>query len=913
MKKFSAILLVLIFFSSLVLPAYGYNLIPEYLCEIGIKFYQEGRYTEALEEFNKALLLEANYKPALQYIHKIETLKSPELPEEENIEVKPEPSRGNRILKRDIVMERILRSEEKRRGRVLAATPKVIALDALLAKVNGALEIQQGESLSLYITGMQRFLVTQPDIIRVERKAPEQILVTGVNIGYTYLHVWDANGLRTLEILTVPVKPAGESLEDMSRRQQEKARNFKLTYSLDWSTYATGRRWDTLKRSNYYYIHNLGSSGETPYGNLDASLAVNRYNNITDVTHYTLGLTNGKFGDFKDFTLRVFDFFDIPPDFSNLAFPGIPLRGAMLASPAFNNKLNYTAFYGKENWSGFASLSPELNQERDAYLEGFNLGFTPTGKQNYKFTLIHGWGQDRDPALKSFGYDLMGDWLLDKWKLGYELANDTKNSANLLKMHYVQPNLSFNAQLRDIDKNFQSITGSAWSQGQLGGLFSFNYSPLDKLQIYSSLDIYKDRLYPAPGNNDSWNEDFNWNSVYRVDPLTSVSLNYALQNELGRISQYRYQSIDAGINRNFKFFKDVNLFLNYYDQENTNFSSPVSDYSNQRIYTGVKINLTRDLYYYASQEINWLTEISTGNKTQPSAFETGLDWSGQIGKSPFFGACRFTYRDEQDTESNLSFLSGEDYIEGYSELSYRPNTDTQVYGSCRVRNVWGDNPNVTKRMEASFNSGMRFLWDTGINWQAIGDIEGYVFKDLNSDGVMGRDEPPVQGIKVWLGKTKSIVTDIFGYYKFKNVRGNKIYVNLDTATIPNGFVLTVPATQAVSINQHQTARVDFGIISRSEIFGYVFEDLNGDNQFGKKDKGVRNTVIILEDGTKRITDSGGKYSFPSVSPGEHEITLDLNTLPVYYLPKTALTKKITLFEGVAYNYNIPLKRTQGTD
>ena len=268
---------------------------------------------------------------------------------------------------------------------------------------------------------MQRFLVTQPDIIRVERKASEQILVTGINIGYTYLLVWDANGRRTLEILTVPVKPEGESLENMSRRQQEKARNFKLNYSMDWSTYSTGSRWATLKRSNYYYIHNLGLAGETPYGNFDSSLAVNKYNNFTELTHYTLGLTNGKFGDFKDFKLRGFDFFDLPPDFSNLAFPGVPLRGVMVASPAFHNKLNYTAFYGKENWSGFSGLSPALNQGREDYLEGFNIGFTPTNKQNYRFTLIHGWGQDRDPALKSLGYDLMGDWLLDKWRLSWIL------------------------------------------------------------------------------------------------------------------------------------------------------------------------------------------------------------------------------------------------------------------------------------------------------------------------------------------------------------------------------------------------------------------------------------------------------------------------------------------------------------
>lgn len=902
MKKISTILLILIFFSSSTFPAYGYNLLPEYLFEIGVKFYHQGRYAEALQEFNKVLLIEADYEPALKYIQKIKELESRELQQES----RPISS------KRDAVIESLLSSLEKpkRAKPAKIIPPKIITLNDLLARTTTTLEIEQGKSLNLSIASMQRFLVTEPSIISVERKDPGEISVTGRDIGYTYLYVWDVNGRHTLEILTVPPKPKGESLEDLMRRQQEKEKNFKLTYSMDWSSYSTGKGLDDLKRSNYYYVHNLNLAGQTPYGNLDASLAINRYNQNTDLTHYTLGLTNGEFGDFKNFTLRGFDFFDIPPSFSNLAFPGRPLRGAMLSSPAFNNKLNYTVFYGKENWSGFAGLSPTLNQERKAYLEGFNLELTPTKKQSYKFTLVRGWGADRNPVLESLGYDLMGDWLLDKWKFNYELASDTNKFANLFNAHYVRPNLSFNAQFRDIDKSFNSITGSGWNQGQLGALFNFNYRPIDKLEIYSSLDLYQDRLYPAEGGNVSLNEDFNWNSTYSIDPLTSLSLNYALQNELGRITRYRYQNIDAGINRNFKFFKDINLFLKYFHQENTNFSSPVSDYGNERIYAGVKVSLSRDLYYYANQEFNWLTEKSTGNKSYPSAFETGLDYSGQLFSSPFFSALRFTYRDEQDTLSNLSFLSGEDYIEGYAELSYRSTVDTQIYGSCRARNVWSDNPNVIKRIETSVNAGLRLVWDTGLNWQAVGDIQGYVFKDLNSNGIMDKTEPPVGKVKVWLGKSKSALTDALGYYKFNKVRGNKVNVNLDTATIPSGFVLTVPANQLVSISQNQVSRIDFGIISRSEIYGYVFEDLTGDNQLGKKSKGVRSVVVMLEDGTKRSTDNSGKYSFSNVSAGEHQITLDLESLPVYYLPKAALTKKITLFEGVAYNYNIPLKRTE---
>ena len=52
--------------SSLV---YAYELIPEYLCKLGLTLYQQGKVTQALEEFKKALAINPEYKPALKYIN----------------------------------------------------------------------------------------------------------------------------------------------------------------------------------------------------------------------------------------------------------------------------------------------------------------------------------------------------------------------------------------------------------------------------------------------------------------------------------------------------------------------------------------------------------------------------------------------------------------------------------------------------------------------------------------------------------------------------------------------------------------------------------------------------------------------------------------------------------------------------
>ena len=112
----------------------------------------------------------------------------------------------------------------------------------------------------------------------------------------------------------------------------------------------------------------------------------------------------------------------------------------------------------------------------------------------------------------------------------------------------------------------------------------------------------------------------------------------------------------------------------------------------------------------------------------------------------------------------------------------------------------------------------------------------------------------------------------------------------------------------IAIAQGKNIRVDFGIISRCEISGLVFEDIDGNGQYSKGDQGVQGVVLLLENGLKSVTDGSGHYRFVAASPGEHIVNLDLKSLPIYYLPETAISRKVTIFEGVTYTYNIPLKK-----
>lgn len=900
MKKLISLGLMILLLSARISPAAAYVMAQEYLCEIGVKFYQQGRYEEAMREFKKALLVDPAYTPALNYIKILE--QKGKLPAEPLIAPKYTPKEQPQIFP-----ETEFRPAQAIMPPAAPPSYKILYLDETLKEIIPPINIAQGKSIIISGENIQRFLLTQPEILDIQRRGTDELLVTGKEIGHTYLHVWDDNGRWTTEWLGVFPEPEGPTYEELIRREEEKARNFKFRYTLSWSSFETGRRMDELNRSTYSWAHGLTLNGPTPYGDFDWAINMRKLRASTDLSYLTVGLTKGKFGMFKDFTLRAFDFY---PYFSNLAFPSATLRGAMFITPMFGNKLEYTAFWGREGGGRYGNLSPGLTKTKHSFLEGFNLNYSPDKKQNYKFTVAHGWGRDRQSNLNAYSYDLSHSRNFDKWGWNYEVAQDSETFAHLFNAHYNRKGFSLISEFRNIDKQYLSITGTGWRQGEFGGLVKLNYAPSEKFTTATSLNVYQTRLFPAPDNDDRWNEDASWDANYKINDATTLNTSYALQNDLGSISESRYQNAGLGVSRKFKFIRDISSFVNYYHQENKSFSSSASNYINNRLYSGMRFSLIGQLYYYLNYELNYLEARTTAIRSRPLALETGIDFSEQIGKTPFYETFRFTFRDEENTDSELSFLSGEDYIEGYTELSFRPNADVELYGSTRVRNVWQENPAVSKRIEASFNAGMRYLWDTGVHWESVGNVEGYVFNDLNSDGLRQKDEPPVKGIKIWLGKDKAQVTDVLGDYKFKGIKAAKAYITLDTTTLPAGYILTVPVTQEAAIRHNQSVRVDFGIISHSEISGFIFVDTDNDGQFSKDDIAISGIIVTLEDGRKTATDSRGRYAFTNLPTGDHTITVDLNSIPVKYLPQAPLTKKATLFEGVTYLYNVPLKEVK---
>ncbi|MCM8782963.1 MAG: pilus assembly protein N-terminal domain-containing protein, partial [Candidatus Omnitrophica bacterium] len=218
-KKIIFILLITILslsFSSGVCYA-QYSVISQFLCERGIKFYKQGDYMRALQEFNKALLAYPNHPLALEYIEKIKRMelasKKRYVAEERFKEIEKILERFEKKVEmpRYVEVKKIpsLISKEK-----IALPKKEVALSKLfldesLKTLMQPIEIEKDKGILIMGKNIQRFLLVQPDIIGIEKRSSNELMITGKEIGRTYLHIWDENGHWILEFRTVPAQPEG--------------------------------------------------------------------------------------------------------------------------------------------------------------------------------------------------------------------------------------------------------------------------------------------------------------------------------------------------------------------------------------------------------------------------------------------------------------------------------------------------------------------------------------------------------------------------------------------------------------------------------------------------------------------------------------------------------------------------------
>jgi len=793
----------------------------------------------------------------------------------------------------------------------LTATQGTLELnDALWKKQpNMPIAIEFGKSILVRGKNVKQALVITEGVLAIERISNDVLKITSVKNNSTYVHVWDARGRWTFNVKTIFPQPerARGAGADWGTTGEESVSPFRLSYTNNWGAYYTGKDLPHLKRDNLSFEQWAGAVGETPYGKFDASLNWYKYSQSTELVGQRLGLTDGHIGPFDDFTIRGYDSWK---KFSDLTLPGRDFRGFMLESYAFNRNVLYTYLTGKDR-ANFLYYGPGMFEVKESYMEGARVVLFPEGKHQYGFNYMSGHGSAREDYLPPTVFSVETTQKVDRWDAHYEYARDAGNdSSQYGQIGYLKwdsPEAKLIVSGRDLPKNFYTATDQPVSQGEAGGNVILNWNPGDALRLNSDLDIYRDRKL---GNPDHWMAaNFEWgtNATITIDPFSSWASSIYVDSTPQLLDSRKSLRIDNTYSRTFKFFgdRDLTVFVGNTDQWSRFPDSATSEYDRFTLTSGFRIPLWKRLSYFAQYEYSWAKDIYLNVINNPAVLTTGFTYSRQLFKD-ISGNVSLTYHDEQNTGGNFSFLSGQDTMRGTWGFNYTPSRDLQFYVDGELSNVWAENNSQAAYNEASIRFGVQTGWDTPFRWNPSATISGIVFKDVNGNGQQDKNEPGIPGVIIHAGKRET-VTDNSGHYRLK-VSAKKVRVTPDIDSIPKGFVFSTAVGKDIPIVNGGSASADFGLTTCSSIYGVVFYDKNNNGQVDAGEKGIANVRIILDSQRVVLTDFEGMYTFDGLIAGQHTIKLDINSLPMEYLPVIRVENTVEVTEGTTYVFQIPLRK-----
>ncbi len=776
------------------------------------------------------------------------------------------------------------------------------------------LALSVDEPIVLKGIAISRFLVTHPAILQASQNAKDELLLQPREIGSCYLHIWGDDNERKSYKVTIGPRRFEEILAQTVQAKQDAEslpQSFKFTYSISGDSYLTGRGVGDLHRTSHTMAYTTSAIGETPYGMFDTSVQGNRTNlGQYRVSNVRIGLTDAHFDELKDIDIRMFDY---SSSFSAFGFPASELRGIKVDAPMFQKSLNYSAFWGAVPEGDFTFLSPDegLSKTKRAWLEGVGVSYDVSRFANFKTFYVHSYGPERnEPVLTSDTAGLQMNYNMGVWDFGAGTVSDMTHNSYTAETSFTLPKLRVGLNMTDNAKNFASLLGGVPTTGSTNGTLSIDYRPTDSVTIYNAFSGIHDKVFNNPDNPGRPNYNSTTRLNWVLDMHTELEAGYIMDDQLGSNTPSVTETKELMLRKKLFLIRRLSTYLLFQNRKSKNYTSPAQNFNNNRLLGGINFRVLGDLYFYYNQEVNYLRNTFTNETAYPTAQEFGLNYNRQIYDTPFYTNLRLFYRDEQNTESILSFLSGEDRLEGEAELRFKPSAGNEAFVKLRIDNVWAEREGVGKHFDVDLSWGVRLLWDTGLRWQSVGGFCGFVFYDTNGDGIKQPQEAGVPGAKILVGGQQRAVTDREGYYHLKGISGKTAVLSLDLATIPQGYNPTVSAERKVDIVHGVSKRYDFGLATRMEISGIVFYDKNMNGVYDAGEETLKGVVLVLDGTTRTATNLQGTYTFRKFSPGEHVITIDLKSVPVKYIPRVSVRKTVDVIEGTTFIYNVPLELQQ---
>ncbi len=923
------ILAVIFLGIALFVPAVAcaeYEAIYHYYVEEGFKAFEKKDFENAVFYFKTAHAIDPARSEPLQYLNLVisqqEILKSKKsessvvIQDDPNIPAAPSETLSERVVAVPNPPPEPAASFERQTQRSFTAVTSSGSLkhfahnedfrlnDSLWpTHTQLTLEIEIGKKVNVFGSNITRYLSTVENIFEIERLDKSRITIKALKRGNTILYIWDDKGRWTFNVHCVYPFESDSNVAGNDDLRQELTRPFQLLYSNNWSTLHSGPDLKGMTQRNLIFTNWLGITGETPYGIFDASIDTYKFPQSTEVVGQRIGLVNGRVGPFRDFTIRGWDTY---AGLSELTIPGRSFRGFSLKSYAFNHDLLYSYFRGQDESVSIYSTTGSL-QTRESYLEGFKLTLNPDKSWGqYSFNFARGYGDARFPEFEDKLFSLESMQKVKDVDIYGEIGYDSDTVAsNIRSVYKRENNLEINLHMRDISPDYSTLFGLPSYSGQVGAAVSMYVKPRE-FRWDTFLDVYRDRASPNEDHPDLVNFDFSTSYSRPIDDFSSLSAYFSYINTPQVISPREFTQLGSAYSKSIKVGKSrfLNLSLGQSMQWSRYDDSPTSDYDRLSLRGTMNYKLFKYLYCSISYERLFVRDVFNEIWSYPGVFESGFSYSAPVTDklSLNYG---FNYRNEEQTDTDFSFLAGQDSLSHFVSLTYKPESNVSIFLDSQLRHVLPEDHAQADYYDLNLMLGMESKWDLPFHWSPTGTITGIIYKDYNGNSLQDKNEPGMSGIKVVAGKVEAL-TNENGEYSL-NVNAKKTTVKLDLKTIPKGFVLSTALMRDVVIIHHKAIKVNFGLSARSGIYGVAFLDINKNSKPDRGDKFLSNVVVQLDTGEITKTDFSGSYFFENVNPGKRKLRININSIPLIYMPVGKIDIDINLSEGMTYVHNIEVK------
>ena len=597
-------------------------------------------------------------------------------------------------------------------------------------------------------------------------------------------------------------------------------------------------------------------------------------------------------------------FTNLEDRFSNTYYPYIYFRGGILniSSP----HLNSSFFGGKvSTLKGLLGTTYDLTEEkfygfktRVQPIQIFSIGTgfirtenerEPSGvllTKNNNIFLI-------DSELNiSKSYKFLGEYKISSYYRG----NDSKRINDFfIKAGPIIRTEKFNleANYRYVGTNYRFVSEfTQIERDQEGYFLLMEYKPWKYFSIMGNADRFKNNVQNNPSKDTIDTARGLMGFSFYSPSLPSISFRFSLTDRMSREDvTYPVDSASLGYFAQVsQRFKKLHFYFRYHRQETENRIFPSQDFNQNTATFGLR-------HYFKRGSMLWL-EGEWMDKLDYQGREKSEDIKGRFGLNYYLSPNLYLYFVTTYTKSKEEMMSEKERLELYSTINFKLpwgidlscNLGADRYLSLPERDIRGTNYRITLRLTKRFRWGKSFP-KTGafpeMEPRGVGSIQGYVFDDLNQNGMKDPQEKGYPGIKVELEDGTVVETDSEGKYKFSNIGVGFHWVTFEKRKIPIELNILTPSKEQVEVRKWRTAKVNFRLVTSAFISGRLINDVNKNGKIDKGEKGIPDVLVWLKPVNKKLkidtlntyTDKEGNFAFEYITPGEYYLFVDKGNLP----------------------------------